>query len=79
VLHGALAAGAAALYRRSDGLGAGLLLLLIAKLVYEQHNGASVFAGDLPLVPDAHLFGVIGGLLGAVIGVRTVRGTPKPL
>jgi rhomboid family GlyGly-CTERM serine protease len=65
VLHGALAAGAIAWYRRGDGLGAALLLLLIVKLVYEQHSGASVFAHQLPLVPDAHLFGALGGLLGA--------------
>ena len=65
VLHGAFAAGAVALYRRGDGLGAVLTLLLIVKLVYEQYSGASVFAGDLPLVADAHLFGALGGLIGA--------------
>jgi rhomboid family GlyGly-CTERM serine protease len=70
VLHGALAAGAIALYRRSDGVGPALLLLLIVKLIYEQHSGASVFASDLPLVPDAHLFGVLGGLIGAWLPLR---------
>jgi len=65
VLHGALAAGAVALYRRADALGAALVLLLVVKLIYEQHSGASAFAGDLPLVPDAHLFGALGGLVGA--------------
>jgi rhomboid family GlyGly-CTERM serine protease len=64
-LHGALAAGAVAMYRRGEGLGAVLLLLLIVKLIYEQHSGASVFAGTLPLVADAHLFGALGGLIGA--------------
>ena len=71
VLHGALAAGAVAMYRRGDGLGAGLLLLLIVKLINEQYSGASVFAGDLPLVPDAHLFGALGGLIGAWVPQRT--------
>ena len=79
VLHGALAAGAAALYRRGEGLGAALLLLLVVKLIYEQHSGASVFVGDLPLVPDAHLFGALGGLTGALISARMPQRTPKPL
>jgi rhomboid family GlyGly-CTERM serine protease len=70
VLHGVLAAGAVALYRRGEALGAALLLMLIVKLVYEQHSGASVFAGDLPLVPDAHLFGALGGLIGAWLPQR---------
>lgn len=65
VLHGVLAAGAAALYRRRDALGAALLLLLIVKLLYENSTGASVFAGNLPLLPDAHLFGALGGLIAA--------------
>jgi rhomboid family GlyGly-CTERM serine protease len=65
VLHGALAAGAVSWYRRGDGLGAALTLLLIVKLMYEQYSGASVFAGDLPLVADAHLFGALGGLIAA--------------
>jgi rhomboid family GlyGly-CTERM serine protease len=67
VLHGVLAAGACALYRRGDGLGAAVLLLLVAKLVYEQQSGASVFAQNLPLVADAHLFGALGGLVGAFV------------
>jgi rhomboid family GlyGly-CTERM serine protease len=79
VLHGALAAGAAALYRRGEGLGAALLLLLVVKLIYEQHSGASVFVGDLPLVTDAHLFGALGGLAGALISARTPQHTSKPL
>jgi len=67
VLHGALAAGACALYRRGDGLGAAVVLLLVAKLVYEQQSGGSVFAQNLPLVADAHLFGALGGLVGAFV------------
>jgi rhomboid family GlyGly-CTERM serine protease len=65
VLHGALAAGATALYRRGDAVGTVLVLLLVVKLIYEQHSGASIFAGGLPLVADAHLFGALGGLIGA--------------
>jgi rhomboid family GlyGly-CTERM serine protease len=73
VLHGVLAAGAIALYRRGEAMGAALVLLLIVKLVYEQHSGASVFAGDLPLVPDAHLFGALGGAIGASLPRRPAK------
>lgn len=65
ILHGVLAAGAVAACRRGEDLGALLLLLLIAKLVYEQQTGLSVFQSSLPILPDAHLFGALGGLLGA--------------
>src|SRR5450631_3036390 len=75
VLHGAWAAGACAMYRRGDGVGAALLLLLIVKLVYEQQSGASLFEGDLPLVPAAHLFGTLGGLF----AVALPRKAAKPL
>lgn len=75
VLHGALAAGALGMYRRRDATGAAVLLLLVIKLAYEQHSSASLFAADLPLVADAHVFGVLGGLLGAWLP----RPVAKPL
>lgn len=74
-LHGALAAGALAAYRRGEGIGAVVLLLLLVKLAYEQLHGVSALSPDLPVVPQAHAFGVIGGLLG-VLGTRR---DPKPL
>ena len=67
VLHGAWAAGACAAYRRGDAFGALLLLLLVIKLIYENQAGVSIFEGDLPLVPAAHLLGALGGLIGAVV------------
>lgn len=67
VLHAALAAGAVAFYRRGEGMGAALLLLLIVKLIYEQRSGASVFEPSLPLIPQAHLYGALGGVLGAFV------------
>lgn len=67
VLHGALAAGACAMYRRGEGMGAVLLLLLVVKLLYEQQAGSSLLLHDLPLVADAHLFGVLGGLIAAFV------------
>jgi rhomboid family GlyGly-CTERM serine protease len=67
VLHGALAAGACGMYRRGEGMGAALLLVLVAKLVYEQQSGSSLFLGDIPLVADAHLFGTLGGLTASFV------------
>jgi rhomboid family GlyGly-CTERM serine protease len=73
VLHGAWAAGACAMYRRGDGSGAALLLLLIVKLIYEQQSGASLFDGELPLVSAAHLYGTLGGLIGALLPRRPAK------
>jgi rhomboid family GlyGly-CTERM serine protease len=75
VLHGTWAAGACAMYRRGDGYGAALLLLLVVKLVYEQQSGASLFDRDLPLVSVAHLYGALGGLIAALLP----RVAAKPL
>ena len=73
VLHGAWAAGACAMYRRGDGSGAALLLLLVVKLVYEQQSGASLFDGELPLVSAAHRYGTLGGLIGALLPRRPAK------
>lgn len=73
VLHGALAAGACAMYRRGEGMGALLLLALVVKLLYEQQLGGSLFLHGLPLVADAHVFGALGGLIGAF----TPRDAPR--
>ena len=54
------------------------MLLLIVKLVYEQQSAPSLFAGDLPLVADAHLFGALGGLIGAVRAARRQRSRYNP-
>ncbi len=67
VLHGVLAAGACAMYRRGEGMGAVLLLLLVVKLIYEQQSGNSLFVAGVPLVPDAHLFGTLGGLTASFV------------
>jgi rhomboid family GlyGly-CTERM serine protease len=75
VLHGAWAAGACAAYRRADGMGAVLMLLLIVKLIYEQQSGLSVFDRELPLVSVAHMYGALGGLVAAMVP----RSAAKPL
>jgi rhomboid family GlyGly-CTERM serine protease len=79
VLHGALAAGAVAWYRRGDAMGAAVLVLLVAKLIFEQLHGTSLFAQSLPLVPQAHLYGALGGLIGMLIGAQRPRGAAKPI
>ncbi|MBV8341517.1 MAG: rhombosortase [Gammaproteobacteria bacterium] len=61
VLHGVLAAGAVAHVRRGERDGWPLLVLLAAKLAYEQGVGGLPFSGTVVVV-DAHLYGVVGGL-----------------
>jgi rhomboid family GlyGly-CTERM serine protease len=79
VLHGALAAGAVAWYRRGDWMGLVVLVLLVVKLGYEQLHGTSLLAPGMPVVPQAHLYGALGGLIGLMMGRRQPRAAPKPL
>jgi rhomboid family GlyGly-CTERM serine protease len=67
VLHGVLAAAAFVYLRRRDLEGWLLLGLLLAKLAYEQTHGAMPFAGDMPVIVDAHLYGALGGLAAAIL------------
>lgn len=67
VLHGVLAAAAFVRLRRRDLEGWLLLGLLLAKLAYEQTHGAMPFAGDMPVIVDAHLYGALGGLAAAIL------------
>jgi hypothetical protein len=50
-------------WRRGSLASAVPLLALLFKLVVEQWRGASVVAGDLPVVLEAHVYGAVGGLL----------------
>jgi rhomboid family GlyGly-CTERM serine protease len=78
LLHGVMAAGTIASVRRREP-GAWILVpFLTAKLIYEQTIGTmpySLDSADGPVVVDAHLYGV----LGAVIGVMALRGRRQPL
>lgn len=66
VLHGALAAGALAWWRSESRLLAAVLsVFLVGKLAWEQTQGALPLSGDMPVVVDAHLYGAVGGMLGA--------------
>lgn len=64
-LHGVMAAGTLAHLRRRDFDGWILAIFLIAKLGIEQ-RAALPFAGDDPVVVQAHLYGAIGGLATAL-------------
>jgi len=64
-LHGAMAAGALALLRRREGIGVVFALLLAGKLLIEQYLPLP-FAGDVPVVVQAHLYGALGGLAAAL-------------
>jgi rhomboid family GlyGly-CTERM serine protease len=67
VLHGALAAGAIALWRHeSRGLAFAVTVIFVAKLTWEQVVGALPLSGDMPVIVDAHLYGAMGG---AVAGI----------
>jgi rhomboid family GlyGly-CTERM serine protease len=65
VLHALMAAGALAQIRRGEREGWVLAVILVGKLVWEQSVGALPLSGSDPVVVDAHLYGVIGGLLAA--------------
>lgn len=67
VLHGVLAAGTLAYLRRRDPLGWILALFMVGKLIYEQWVGAlPLVTGGASVVVDAHLYGVLGGLVAAL-------------
>ena len=70
VLHGVIAAGGLALAGLRDWRGGVLLVLLTSKLIFEQYTSGDLgFAGGLPVVLDAHLYGALGGA-SALLGMR---------
>jgi rhomboid family GlyGly-CTERM serine protease len=75
LLHGAWAAGAAAVGLKHGRWGWLMLLALVLKLVLEQRSGASLLVAEFPVVTVAHLYGALGGL-GALIALALAR---KPL
>ncbi len=76
VLHGVMAAGTLAHLRRRDTDGWILATFLVVKLCYEQFSGALPFSGGAErVVVDAHLYGVLGGLLVAAF----LKPRPEPV
>ena len=70
ILHGLLAAGAVYSYRAQPAFSIGLLLVVIAKIAWEQVSESSIGTEQLiggKVAYDAHLFGFIGGLASAFL------------
>lgn len=62
LLHGAWAAGAAAVALRQPRWGWLMLAVLAFKLLLEQRSGASLLVAEFQVVIAAHSFGALGGL-----------------
>jgi len=76
MLHGLLLAGIIARAPRLDAESIILLLLLVAKISWEQMAGpvpGSETTSGGPVVVDAHLYGALGGALGALIARIRVK------
>lgn len=67
VLHGVLAAGTCAHLKRREPDGWILALFLVAKLVYEQSQGALPLTAGGAVIVDAHLYGAVAGALAALL------------
>lgn len=79
VLHGVLAAGTLAWWRREDWrLATALTAITVGKLAWEQWQGPLPLSGELPVVINAHLFGAIGGLVGGLLYIRALSIPPPP-
>ena len=76
LLHGLLAAGIVSQLRHIDAETGVLLVLLIAKISWEQFGGpmpGSETTSGGPVVVDAHLYGALGGILGALLAIIRVE------
>jgi rhomboid family GlyGly-CTERM serine protease len=70
LLHGLLTAGIVARWNRIDTETVILILLIIAKIAWEQFSGpvpGSESTSGGPVVVDAHLYGALGGILGGFL------------
>ncbi len=76
ILHGLLAAGAIFSYKSQPGFALMLLVAVMAKIAWEQISGSSIGTEELiggRVAYDAHLFGFIGGAIGALIHLLLTR------
>jgi rhomboid family GlyGly-CTERM serine protease len=74
-LHGVMAAGALAHLRRGEVEGWVLAAFLAGKLAWGHWMGALPISAGLPVVAQAHVYGVLGGLAVAAF----LRPAPKPV
>lgn len=81
LLHGLLAGGLVAALGKRDREAAVIAAFVLAKLAWEQVAGplpgSESTAGGTVIV-DAHLYGAVGGILGALVAGVTVR-PPRPI
>ncbi len=76
LLHGVFLAGALRWVSEGQWDGYVLITILVAKLAWEQLVGPMPFSESSaggPVVVDAHLYGAIGGVLGAVAAIAFER------
>jgi rhomboid family GlyGly-CTERM serine protease len=81
LLHGLLVAGIVTRLRNIDAETAILLLLLVGKITWEQFSGpvpGSESTSGGPVIVDAHLYGALGGALGAILARIRVK-TAAPI
>ena len=80
LLHGLLAAGIIPKLRQIDAETIVLIVLLLAKIGWEQVNGpvpGSESTSGGPVIVNSHLYGLIGGVLGALLAkIRVKPSTP---
>ena len=74
-LHGVMAAGALAHLRRGQLEGWVLAAFLAGKLAWGHWMGALPVSAGLPVVTEAHVYGVLGGLAAAAF----LKGAPEPV
>lgn len=70
LLHGLLTAGIVARWNSIDAETVILILLIIAKIAWEQFGGpvpGSEWTSGGPVIVDAHLYGALGGVLGGFL------------
>ncbi len=70
LLHGLFVAGAIGSLRRNDRRDLILLIAIIAKLGWEQFSGPMPGTAEMaggPVIVDSHLYGAIGGMIGAFL------------
>jgi len=80
-LHAYWATGALNAVSRGQYYAIPLLLLLIAKLVYEGLLGPLALTGDLaggPVISEAHLYGAVGGVIAWLAGIA-IRSVQRPI
>jgi len=80
LLHGLLVAGMVPKFRQIDVETVVLIVLLSAKVGWEQFNGpvpGSELSSGGPVIVNSHLYGLVGGVLGALlVNIRVKRSAP---